>query len=246
MKKFMFWDSGFQNAPELVKICSQRLQSLEDNVILLDKTNYELYIPKCVHSVLKKLEDTVSIQHWSDLLILELLIEHGGIWIDSTVLLVKSFCQWIPSALEKAPLFFYTREDIHGISNWFIATKESKNRTLILLRNLFVKELNDTKQDNYYFKFHRCYKELRKENNLVQQEYDDMEKISSITEISPHTCQVVGLDSPITDENKNKILNPCIFMHKLNHRSEIIPHSVLDFVLYKYSTKRMPSLDFTE
>ena len=64
----------------------------------------------------------LSLAHRSDLLRTQLLINHGGVWIDGTVFVTQSFEQWLPSKLD-AGLFLFSRPGRDRlIANWFIAS----------------------------------------------------------------------------------------------------------------------------
>lgn len=86
-KVWFLWLQGLDSAPELVKKCYRSLvDNLNDkDIILLTEDNYKDYVsfPEYIQ---KKIDDgTITRTHMSDLLRLELLINHGGTWIDATV-----------------------------------------------------------------------------------------------------------------------------------------------------------------
>lgn len=81
------WWQGLDQAPELVKECIKRIKKncTSGKVIVLTKDNYLDFVefPKNIQNAINK--DRVSINHITDLLRVNLLASHGGIWIDSTV-----------------------------------------------------------------------------------------------------------------------------------------------------------------
>lgn len=90
-KIFVFWWTGFENAPQLVKRNVKKLQALFDSyqIILLDKNNFSDYvsIDENIMSLFSK--NRISIQTFSDILRFQLLLEHGGFWFDSTIRIYK-------------------------------------------------------------------------------------------------------------------------------------------------------------
>ena len=80
------WWQGLEQAPELVKVCVDSIKRNAGNhrVIILTDDNYKQYvdIPKWVEE--KKNKGIISRTHYSDILRLSLLAQHGGMWIDST------------------------------------------------------------------------------------------------------------------------------------------------------------------
>lgn len=83
---WIFWYTGFETAPPIVKKCVSITQSLtEADVILLDKNNLEEYF--VFEGRIKELfkEGKISIQAFSDILRCQLLSRHGGFWFDATL-----------------------------------------------------------------------------------------------------------------------------------------------------------------
>ena len=80
------WWQGLEWAPELVKVCVDSIKRNAGNhrVIILTDDNYKQYvdIPKWVEE--KRNKGIISRTHYSDILRLSLLAQHGGMWIDST------------------------------------------------------------------------------------------------------------------------------------------------------------------
>lgn len=85
-KIWVCWWQGLDNAPMLVKKCIESLckNAGSNEVIIIDEKNYKKYanIPEIIET--KKKEGIISRTHFSDFLRLELLAEHGGVWLDST------------------------------------------------------------------------------------------------------------------------------------------------------------------
>lgn len=80
------WWQGLDNAPLIVKKCVESIQKAfkDYEVIVIDDNNYKDYIqvPKWLED--KKNNGKISKTHFSDFLRIELLAEHGGVWLDST------------------------------------------------------------------------------------------------------------------------------------------------------------------
>lgn len=86
------WWQGLENAPELVKKCIESIQcnAGSHEVTVITEKNYKDYvnIPKWVEE--KHKAGIISRTHYSDLLRLSLLAEHGGMWLDATFFCVGS------------------------------------------------------------------------------------------------------------------------------------------------------------
>lgn len=154
------WLQGIEQAPQMVKHC---LASLKKNlpgreIIVIDEQNRRQYATLPAHIEEKWKKKLIPPALFSDLLRLELLIEHGGTWIDSTVLCTGS--NYLPASLD-TDLFFYQFKSsadarYAGISNWFI-TACRNNPLLLALRDGLFAYWKDFDCVLEYFVFHRLF-----------------------------------------------------------------------------------------
>jgi len=118
-----FWWQGIDNAPELVKMCFSSIEnnSNEHRLIVIDKYNFEQYVDLPEYIMEKLQSGNISYTHFSDIVRIYLLYKYGGVWIDSTMLLVKD----IPEELFITDFFIgkMPREPFYCISEkrWNIA-----------------------------------------------------------------------------------------------------------------------------
>lgn len=94
------WWQGEDNMPEIVKACynSMRKHSNNHPVILITEKNYQEYIDIPDYIIRKNKEGHIDLTHFSDILRAMLLSKHGGIWMDSTLLLpYKNIDEFIPT-----------------------------------------------------------------------------------------------------------------------------------------------------
>lgn len=89
---WIFWYQGIENAPDIVKMCveSVKRNAHDHPVILIDKDNYKDYVNIPVHILSKVSEGKISLTHFSDILRFNLLADHGGIYLDSTVFVTNN------------------------------------------------------------------------------------------------------------------------------------------------------------
>lgn len=124
-KVWVCWLQGMDNAPPLVQQCWRSLQANlpERELILLTEENYKDYVNFPAHVQQKIDAGIITRTHFSDLLRLELLLNHGGTWIDATV-----FCSGgrIPGYMLDSDLFLFQtlKPGLDGhttcISSWFM------------------------------------------------------------------------------------------------------------------------------
>ena len=84
---WMFWYTGFDTAPDLVKKCTELAKSLDDaDVVLIDKSNLEEFFS--FEGNIKELFENgkITIQTFSDILRTQLLSRRGGFWFDATLM----------------------------------------------------------------------------------------------------------------------------------------------------------------
>lgn len=88
---WIFWWQGIENMPPIVSSCFKSVikNSNGHKVILITKDNVREYtdIPDYIY---KKVNNgNITLTHFSDILRFNLLKNHGGLWIDSTVYVAK-------------------------------------------------------------------------------------------------------------------------------------------------------------
>lgn len=98
---WVFWWQGYENAPVLVKKCidSVRKNAGTHTVILLTKDNWQTYADIPEYIIKKVSEGNISLTHFSDILRMALLADHGGLWLDATIFISQSipdYCFTLP------------------------------------------------------------------------------------------------------------------------------------------------------
>lgn len=151
------WLQGIENAPDLVKACYESVcKNLKNwNIVVITSKNMYEYIDVPSYIIEKWNKGIISNTHFSDVLRVELLARHGGLWVDSTVLCTGS----IPNYIEESELFIYQclkpGLDGHCIvgSNWLIYS-ESNNVVMCAIRLLLFEYWKSNNRLLDYFVFH--------------------------------------------------------------------------------------------
>ena len=157
-KVWVCWLQGIENAPALVQKCYQSLQdNLTDReIILLTEENYRNYVNFPDHIQKKIDRGIITKTHFSDLLRLELLLNHGGTWIDATV-----YCSGsnIPAYMLDSQLFTFQtlKPGLDGhptcLSSWFM-TGCTNHPILLLTRHLLYTYWEKQRKMVDYFLLH--------------------------------------------------------------------------------------------
>lgn len=102
-KIWLFWAQGEESAPPLVKKC---IESVKKNagtheVIVLTQKNWQDYAQIPDYITQKVRDKKISLTHFSDILRMELLSRHGGLWLDATIFVPRA----IPEECFSLPYF---------------------------------------------------------------------------------------------------------------------------------------------
>jgi len=103
---WVMWWQGVDQAPEIVRTC---IDSIVKNMVghqvhLLDSSNYQDFVIIDSELVSKYEAGTIGRAHFSDIVRVSLLRQHGGIWIDATMLVTR------PLELEAGASGFVSRK----------------------------------------------------------------------------------------------------------------------------------------
>jgi hypothetical protein len=162
MPIFMYWGTGFERAPAIVRACAAQLRRVHPDALLLDAGSVRelIDVPEPVAAA----TEADYPAQFSDFLRVALLERYGGIWVDATC--------WVPSLL-RAPVgellsagVLFPRWTPNQISNWFVAALPG-NRLISMLRaGLEIWwERRGTLPD--YFLFHRIFSSLESKDSEV-------------------------------------------------------------------------------
>lgn len=184
---WMCWLQGLDNAPEIVKKCVASVKQNMPNYEfrLLTAENMFEYVTLPEHIVRKYKNGTISFTHFSDILRTALLVQHGGIWIDATVLMTGE----LPAQMTDSPLFFLQKSMLsqtpHMGSSWYIVANKGNavlKRVLELLSAYWEKE---NKLRDYYL-FHLFFYLVIAKNS---QGIEVQKVIPYVPNVDAHTLQ---------------------------------------------------------
>ena len=157
-KIWICWFQGIENASALVQKCYQSVkENMPDKeIIVLNSDNLSEYV-QFPDFILDKWKcGIITHTHMTDLLRLELLINHGGMWLDATV-----FCSGndISDYYFDSDLFFHQclkpGRDGHAtyISSWLMSAK-TNNKLLMATRYLCYEYWKENNSMIDYFLLH--------------------------------------------------------------------------------------------
>jgi hypothetical protein len=116
---YSLWLQGEKHAPDIVRLCFDRWATFNPN--------YEFRILDS-HDVGRLLEgldipvDSMTPQALSDVVRARLLLETGGVWVDSSLFPTQALDEWLPGMLQSTGFFAFERPGHdRPISSWFLA-----------------------------------------------------------------------------------------------------------------------------
>jgi len=131
-KIWTYWDNPdnpSKGLPKVVKLCMESWRKFNPNyeIVLLTKKNIKGYIT-IPDEIRTHPHYNDSPQRFADLVRLYVLEEHGGIWIDASVLVKQPFDDWLfPKYGEFAGYYIGTYgidKKVPVIENWFLAANK--------------------------------------------------------------------------------------------------------------------------
>lgn len=158
-KVWVCWMQGMEQAPELVQKCYKSVcsQLADREVILLTDDNIKQYanLPQFIWDKYEK--GIITRTHFSDLLRIALLAEHGGTWIDATVY-CSDTCS-IPTYMLESEFFVFQNlkpgadASVLNASSWFMSARKG-SFIVLSLRELLWKYWEKENRLIDYFLLH--------------------------------------------------------------------------------------------
>lgn len=216
-KVWVCWLQGFDSAPDLVKAC---LNSLKRNlsgyeIVELDESNLREYAQLPDYIEAKYRAGIITRAHYTDLLRVDLLCRHGGIWIDSTVLCTSPD---LMPVVENAPLFVFKEYKIAPLdqlpivaSSWFVGAV-SNHPILLLTRKLLYAYWRRENVLREYYTFHLFFA------MAARRFPEEWRAVPPYNNISPFVLRY-EIMRPDSQELWERILSFSSF-HKLSYRHD--------------------------
>lgn len=208
---WILWIQGLDKAPKIVKKCVQSVYRYlpNYNIHIVTEDNLFEYISLPDYIIKKWKKGIISNTHFSDIIRTELLVKHGGLWIDSTGYLVKE----VPKYIFERKLFMFTYKCFEDVTitcnSWFIYSQPN-NRTLKIVRDLLFKYWKQEKYLKEYFLWQFFL-------TIVFEKYpEDYEDIYYLTDENPHYLGRNLLKK--FDPTYWEILKNNSFIYKLNYK----------------------------
>lgn len=213
---WQYWEQGLENAPEIVKACLESVvrynSDIERIVISPDNVREYVSIPEFIYKL--KQRGIIKLAQFSDILRTYLLAEHGGCWIDATVLLTAP----LPEYIKNADLFVFKADekaDLDGLNmaSYFISAKPN-NKIIIQCKHFFEKYWKENNFLVNYFSFLHAFTMIALKNKEI---WDKVPFFSFI----PVQQMQSELIKPYSRERFNQ-LKQMTPIHKLTYKPKVM------------------------
>ncbi len=220
------WLQGEDNAPAVVKACLAQMRKMEPNrkIVVITRDNIRQYVSLPDYIWEKWQKGLMSNTTFSDVLRVCLLYEHGGIWLDATVYLLKP----IRDEIINAPFFAYHSRTylriypkVLGNNSWFLVS--NPRHTLIAgIRAMFFAYWRHENSTIHYFIYHLMF-DLMVENNAL--------------------CAAEWQKVPLFYDDNEELYENLFKPYSAELLSEIAERNPVQKLSYKYTSQ--PTTDFT-
>ena len=235
-KIWILWFQGFDKAPHIVIQCLRSWKKENDKdweIIELSESNIGRYISneKVMNYCYNK---SITKAAMSDIIRIELLKTHGGLWVDATTFCNKSLNSWLSEYIQTGFFAFSMNDGGRIISSWFLYADEYnyiiekwhqaaihyvEQQDIIGTHDVHLSHDKWKEQVDHvhYFWFHYLFTDLYEQNMKVKQQWDTSPKIDAS---GPHLLLNQGMTSPISEDTKKLIDSREHPLFKLSYRYE--------------------------
>lgn len=162
---WMYWDRGFKQAPDLVKVCVESWQRCNPNwtMNMLDNENLSVFIDM---SEIRKLNPRLIVQAFADVLRWKLLRDHGGVWVDATLYCCRPLDDWLAAEVTPEGFFAFRSPHTYLYHSWFLVGGAGSSLVQEMVRELdrFMIEFGGYR---YYWDYRGLWRIYHQIENLI-------------------------------------------------------------------------------
>lgn len=177
-RAFSLWLQGEENAPALVKACFRSMRKhLKMELVVLDEKSLFEWISLPSYIVEKWKKGAITHAAFSDICRVELLFQHGGVWLDATDFMTAPIPQFI---MDEDFFVFMAGNKVRGnyakIQSCFMRGRKG-NPILSVWRKAILHYWKNEDSKINYFWMHFLLRLVVENNEVAKQEFSKMPKI---------------------------------------------------------------------
>jgi NADH:ubiquinone oxidoreductase subunit len=210
----IFWHSGFDQAPPVVKQCIQSWRKHNPS------WEVRVWDERSAGDILKRSEPMPGLapRLYSNILRNELLLRQGGVWADATLLCRRSLDCWLPTIMTQCDFFVFSRPGKDRVmASWFMAARPGSTigRDLRAILGRLWRGRNSPPR--VYFWYHYSLEYLLLTSRRFRREWNKMPRISAVPMLQ--LAKQLLDDAELSSDDIT--LAHTVPMHKLNHKEPI-------------------------
>lgn len=178
-KLFQYWHQGIDEVPDIVRNCYNSVDYfLSDHfeIIRLEKSTLSDYIELPTHILNARAEERMTIAHFSDIIRNKLLLDYGGLWLDSTVLItgkedILEFTSLDNRLMFSRFVFSNPKEHAVQFESWIMYSGKPGNQLWLLADKVLNQYWKKHDLINNYFLYHVILTSIFLKNPQLKEEF---------------------------------------------------------------------------
>jgi hypothetical protein len=223
---YLYWPEGLDKAPDIITQCVQSwtIYNPEWTIVHLDNTNLDHYVPSMdiINRIRQMYKDPhQEQQHIINVLSLQILATHGGVWTDATVFCNQSLDEWSSIYAEEGFFAFDKPGPDRLLSNWFLYAEPSNviiQRWCEAMTHFYTSRVQEWRNQNHpissNFIPHSLFNTIYGEP-AIQQSWHSVPKIPA-NGLGPHYILEQGMFSALDQEFQRNVYAKISPMYKLS------------------------------
>jgi hypothetical protein len=210
---WIYWEQGWDEAPPLVAACRRSWEDRNPGaeVVALDARSVPEWIDPA--SLLPHRE--MSRTHRSNLIRLNLLARHGGVWADATTFCATPLAAWLPGVAETGFFAFARPWRDRLLSTWFLAS-EPAHPLVLGWRERAERYWSLVDRADFYHWIHYTFADVCRSDAEFRRQWRAVPKISAD---GPHEVQFFALGRGDREHVMETVRSGRVPVHKLNWRA---------------------------
>lgn len=177
-RAFTIWFQGEENAPALVKACFRSMRHhLKQELVILDEKSLFEWISLPDYIIDKWKKGAITHAAFSDICRVELLYQHGGVWLDATDFVTAPLPEFI---MNEDFFVFMAGNKVRGnyakIQSCFMRGRKSNPILSIWRKAIYLYWKNEKSKINYFW-MHFLLRLVVENNEVAKREFAKMPKI---------------------------------------------------------------------
>jgi hypothetical protein len=161
-KVFQYWHQGFDNLPSVIKNCYASIDHYlgkDFEIVRIENQTLSNFITLPTHVTLQQENGNMSIAHFSDIVRNKLLLEHGGLWLDSTVLItgkddILRFTSFDNRLMFSRFVFSNPKEHAVQFESWIMWSRNKGNYVYNIADKVLTEYWRENSEVKNYFLYH--------------------------------------------------------------------------------------------